>query len=107
MKVGNEAEKVVRATTTPVKAGPAEAAKTGATPTTAIGATPEPSTKVELSSAASSLNSTQGSSAEFDAEKVARISQQIADGTFKVNHAAIADKLISNAQEALTKVTTH
>jgi negative regulator of flagellin synthesis FlgM len=44
-----------------------------------------------------------GSSAEFDAEKVARISQAIADGSFKVNHAAIADKLITNAAELLTK----
>ena len=39
-----------------------------------------------------------------DADKVARISAQIADGSFKINPEAIADKLIANAQELLAKV---
>ena len=42
--------------------------------------------------------------ADFDAEKVARISQAIADGSFKINAEVIADKLIANAQEVLGKV---
>ena len=42
--------------------------------------------------------------AEFDADKVARIAQAIADGSFKINAEAIADKLIANAQELLVKV---
>ena len=42
--------------------------------------------------------------AEFDADKVARIGGAIADGSFKINPEAIADKLIANAQELLTKV---
>jgi negative regulator of flagellin synthesis FlgM len=64
----------------------------------------EASAQVDISTAAASLlQGVGGSSAEFDAEKVARISQAIADGSFKVNHAAIADKLISNAAELLTK----
>ena len=46
-----------------------------------------------------------GSSPEFDSEKVARISKSIDDGTFKINPEAIADKLISNAQELLKKPT--
>ena len=45
-----------------------------------------------------------GTSGEFDADKVARMSQAIASGTFKVNPGAIADKLIANAQELLSKV---
>jgi len=45
-----------------------------------------------------------GASGEFDAEKVARISAQLANGSFKVNPEAIADKLIANAQELLAKV---
>ncbi len=45
-----------------------------------------------------------GTSGEFDADKVARVGQSIADGTFKINPEAIADKLIANAQELLTKV---
>lgn len=64
----------------------------------------EPSAQVEISSTATSLMSgTQGTSAEFDAKKVARMSQAIADGSFTVNPEAIADKLIANAQELLTK----
>ncbi len=42
------------------------------------------------------MSGTQGTSAEFDAEKVARMSQAIADGSFTVNPEAIADKLLAN-----------
>ena len=45
-----------------------------------------------------------GASGEFDAEKVARMSEAIASGNFKINAEAIADKLIANAQELLVKV---
>jgi hypothetical protein len=41
-----------------------------------------------------------------DAEKVARMSEAIASGNFKINAEAIADKLIANAQELLVKVKT-
>src|SRR5205814_6618782 len=100
MKIGSPADKppVAPATTARTNSGEA-AAKNPATPGAA-----EASTQVELSSAAASLLSgVGGSSVEFDAEKVARMSQAIADGTFKVDHAAIADKLIANAKELLTK----
>lgn len=63
------------------------------------------SSQVQISNTASTLLSgVKGSSAEFDAEKVARISKAIEDGTFKIDAAAIADKLIANAQEALGKI---
>ena len=106
MKIGHPAEKPGLAT--PATAAPAN----GTTPPTgspaavassAIPAKADPSANIRLSSTASTLLSG-GSSAEFDAEKVARISKSIEDGTFKVNHGAIADKLISNAQEVLSKV---
>lgn len=103
MKIGNPAEKPVAITsatghvaTDAGKAG--AAAALAATP-----ATPDASAKVELSSTASTLLSA-GASPEFDADKVARLSQAMADGSFKVNPGVIADKLIANAQELLTKV---
>lgn len=78
---------------------------TAAKGTTGSGATGE-SSKVTLSSAANMLfdGTVDGT---FDEEKVARIRQSIADGTYTVNHGAIADKLIANAQELLGKVSNH
>jgi len=103
MKIGHPAD------TTPVALTPAtgqtaatDAAKTQATPPVSPPAVPDASAKVELSSTAATLLST-GASAEFDAEKVARISKAIGDGTFKVNPEVIADKLIANAQELLSQ----
>ena len=60
------------------------------------------SATIALSSTAASLLSS-GVNAEFDAEKVASISAAIDNGSFKINPEAIADKLISNAQELLTQ----
>ena len=76
--------------------------KTASAPAKAKGATSgaEASAKVELSSTASLLT-TQPGDPSFDAAKVDRIAQAIKDGNFKVNHEAIADKLIANAQELL------
>ena len=101
MKIGNPADKPAVA---PIKAGPGTPAASGAAP--AAGALPAPadaSARIELSNTAATLL-TGGASAEFDAEKVARISKAIDAGTFKINPEAIADKLISNAAELLGKV---
>ena len=100
MKIGSPADKppVAPASTGRTAAGDA-AAKAGPADAAA-----EASAQVELSSAASTLMSgVDASNAEFDAEKVARISQAIADGSFNVDPAAIADKLIANATELLSK----
>ena len=40
----------------------------------------------------------------IDEAKVAAVKAAIADGTFSVNAGAIADKLLSNAQEILSRV---
>ena len=74
--------------------------KKGAAP--AASASAESSTQVELSATASALSS-DGSDPAFDSAKVDRIAQAIRDGKFTVNHQAIADKLISNAQELLSR----
>jgi len=102
MKIGNPADKPASTLT---KTGSA-ASVNGHAPVanaSAIPAAADASAKIELSSTASTLLSS-SETAEFDAEKVARISKAIEDGSFKVNPEAIADKLISNAQELLTKV---
>ncbi len=45
--------------------------------------------------------STQGSNADVDTAKVESVKSAIANGSFKVNAEAIADKLLSNASEML------
>lgn len=100
MKIGSPADKppVAPASTGRTSSGEAAAKTVGTQNAT------EPSAQVEISSAAATLLQGVGASTpEFDAEKVARISQAIAEGSFKVDPAAIADKLIANAQELLTK----
>lgn len=98
MKIGSSPDKAAApaAGATP---GRTKASDT-ATATPAAGG--DASAQVKLSDAASSLMSAASSTkGDFDAEKVDRIAKAIADGKFEVNHAAIADKLISNAQELL------
>jgi negative regulator of flagellin synthesis FlgM len=103
MKIGNPAEKPAPAAIGTPASATAATANAPAASTSAIPAQADPSLKVQLSNTASTLLS--GASApEFDAQKVARMSQAIQDGSFKVNHGAIADKLIANAKEVLGKV---
>jgi negative regulator of flagellin synthesis FlgM len=102
MKIGHSADKPLPSPAVGTPAASAETAK--AAPAHAGGAADvDASATVALSSTASTLLST-ATTGEFDADKVARIAGQIADGSFKVNPEAIADKLIANAQELLSKV---
>jgi negative regulator of flagellin synthesis FlgM len=103
IKIGHQAEAAA-----PTQAVGGATQKQGATakpaeqaPQAVGAAAPEASTTVSLSSAASSLTGTGSASADFDADKVKRISDAIENGSFKVNPEAIADKLISNAREVL------
>lgn len=81
--------------------------KAATAPRTSAGAKgTEASAQVQLSSTASLL--TQGATdPTFDTAKVDRIAQAIRDGRFQVNAEAIADKLISNAQELLGSASGH
>lgn len=98
MKIGQPTDKPALTPTTTARTGSGEVA------TGKAAADGEASAKVVLSDAASALLSGTGAAkADFDAEKVERISKAIADGSYTVNHAAIADKLIANTQELLRK----
>ena len=105
MKIANSVESAVVAGSVAapaVRNAPTDADKSSKS---VSGVAATASTQVALSNTAAALRAgtTQASPAEFDTEKVNRISQSIADGSFTVNPEAIADKLISNAQELLSK----
>jgi negative regulator of flagellin synthesis FlgM len=98
MKIGHlENKPVVTSVATERKGNAGDA-------TAKAGSATEPSATVELSSAASMLQ-VDGGAAEFDQAKVERIAQAIRDGKFQVNPEAIADKLIANAQELLSRAS--
>jgi negative regulator of flagellin synthesis FlgM len=102
MKIGSFENKPIAATPTP----PAVAERKASTAATTAATAPatEASAQVDLSAAASALSSAGTSNdGSFDAGKVERIAQAIRDGNFKVNPEAIADKLIDNAKELLTR----
>jgi negative regulator of flagellin synthesis FlgM len=102
MKIGHlENQPVVTPVTTERKSGAGEASS-GVQTTAASAPQAEPSAQVDLSSAAAGMG-VDDSNAEFDSDKVNRIAQAIRDGKFTVNPEAIADKLIANAQELLSR----
>lgn len=110
MKIGNSPEGSV----SPPKAERPAARKaetasaTDVVRQTAQAATSAPSAQVDISSTAKLAASGGADDGSFDAAKVARISQAISEGKFTVNADAIADKLVSNAQELLdSRVNKH
>jgi negative regulator of flagellin synthesis FlgM len=101
MKIGPPAD---RSTATAAEAklatGGAAKAKVGPTGTTPT----DVSAKVRLSDAVSGMLAGKDPVGEvFDAAKVERLATAIAQGKFVVSPAAVADKLIANAQELLSK----
>jgi negative regulator of flagellin synthesis FlgM len=82
---------------------PANAAVGGGRASASAGAAaPAPSSVTVTLSPQSQSLSTQGSNADVDTAKVESIKSSIANGSFKVNAEAIADKLLSNASEMLS-----
>ena len=99
MKIGHPADPHATA----VAAGGSAAASTPAAPGAAsLPAVADASTMVELSSAAALMSAE--ASPEFDTAKVARMTQAITDGSFKIDAGVVADRLLANAQELLSKV---
>lgn len=68
------------------------------TPGKAPGVQSSSTSDVQLSGASAQLSNASDSAA-FDSVRVSEIRQAIAEGRFKINAGAIADKLISTAQE--------
>jgi negative regulator of flagellin synthesis FlgM len=102
MKIGQPADKPVLTPAGTARTGAGDAPKVQ--PGQAASTDAEASAKVVISDAAAALLAAAPSAkGDFDAEKVDRISKSIADGSFKVNHEAVADKLIANAKELLNK----
>ena len=90
-----------------VAGGPQKAAPTPPAGAEAPGANtkPQPSAgvTVTLSSTSQAMSAGGGNSSDvFNAAKVESMKQAIANGTFKVNAEAIADKMLSNAAEMLS-----
>jgi negative regulator of flagellin synthesis FlgM len=103
MKIGNTGASPAMGTAAGITSTPRETAETAKAGTaSALASGKDGSTTVKISSAASELLG--GTEGTFDAEKVARVRQSISDGSYKVNPEAIADKLISNAQDVLGKI---
>jgi negative regulator of flagellin synthesis FlgM len=100
MKINDQSDKSLPLSTGTTRTGGTDprAEATASTTSTSKTGTAASAT-VALSSTASTLLS--GTGGDFDAEKVARISAAIADGSYKIDAGAIADKLIANAQELL------
>ena len=85
---------------TPLTVAPAASERKAGTPAGNSATAAGSSATVDISPEANALAAGDGS---FDAAKVDRISKSIQDGSFKINPDAIADKLIANAQELLTR----
>lgn len=105
MKISQPSDNPVAASTvaasSAAKSGPA--ASTLAK-TTASKSTQSAGVAVTVSTLARSMEfSSSGDAPDVDMEKVNAVREAIAQGTFKVNAEAIADKLLSNAQEMLTR----
>ena len=56
---------------------------------------------VSFSSSARALDSQNRTNTDFDADRVKAMREAIANGTFKVNADAVADKLLANTEEFL------
>ena len=94
MKIGNPADK-------PVPVAPSRSSSSSESSKPATAATQEETTVALSSAAVELLAGDEAVHSDFDAAKVSRITQAIAQGNYKINAEVIADKLLSNAKEIL------
>ena len=105
MKIGQPSDTSIP-TSTSTQAAPAKGSQTAAASPTATAAKNAQSAgvAVTMSTMARTLeSSSRGESADVDLKKVNAVRTAIQQGTYKVNAEAIADKLLSNAQEMLDR----
>lgn len=105
MKIGNPLELLRSGMpaggVTPSEADKGKSPVSGADPVAAAG-----SATVKLSGGLASLKTDANADAAFDAKRVEQLKAAIADGSFKVNAEAVADKVIASNLEALTRGRT-
>jgi negative regulator of flagellin synthesis FlgM len=107
MKIGTSPDVAAAAVAADKPAASAAASAGGGAAVAGARKAPEASATIELSSAATALMSGVPDDGSFDVQKVGRITQAITDGKFTVDAEAIADKLIANAQEVLSRAQPH
>lgn len=105
MKIGQPSDNTIPAGTKAPSAPPKGGQNAGAASSAAAAkGAPDAGVAVTVSSLARSLGaSNRAESADVDMKKVTAVRTAIAQGTFTVNAEAIADKLLSNAQEMLDR----
>lgn len=109
MKIGQPSD--IQASVIQSQTPAAQKSAQGGNAAAAAGANAAQSTRsagvaVTVSTAARGLEkSSRNEAADIDAQKVASVRAAIQDGTYVVNPEAIADKLLSNAQEMLNRTT--
>ena len=108
MKIGQPSDNSIPSgTSTQSAANKAVQSPTITAIATATKGTPLAGVAVTVSTLARSLESaSRGQSADIDLKKVEAVKFAIQQGTYKVDVDAIADKLLSNAQEMLGRTRT-
>jgi negative regulator of flagellin synthesis FlgM len=108
MKIGQPSDNSIPSgTSTQSAATKAAQSPTTTAITTAAKGTPLAGVAVTVSTLARSLESAnRGQSADIDLKKVEAVKFAIQQGTYKIDADAIADKMLSNAQEMLGRTRT-
>lgn len=104
MKIGFYSEPPVAGSGATGAQGPRPAGQAGAAGSPAAAGQRPQGVAVSVSQQARALGGASAAAPEFDAAKVEAFKAAIANGTFKINAEAIADKLLGNAQEMLDRV---